>query len=534
MHTGWAALGLAAAGPQPARRRAQRRDVATTSARTPARCAATSASARARSSRCAPPALARAGRRPRPARASSRARRSADGSFAGRVNTTAFALLALRAAGRPADSRAVRAGAGSSPARRTPTAASTSPARAGRRGADDTGAALQALGRGRARRVGRRAARAPTWLEPPQNADGGFALQGGPSNAQSTAWAVQGLIAAGRDPARVRRGGSRSPLAYLRSLIGSRAAPSATRARARQTPVWVTAQALTALARQGAPARARAARASRGGAPRRRGTGADGDAAAGRADAAPARDTPSRLPAEPSASRADLGVAADPRPLALGSPVVASRSAPAARRARSRPCSCGCGGRRPPALTFRRTVRRTDEPRSIRRTAAARSDSLPRSVRIGVPKETADGRAARRARARRRAQAHRPGPRGRASSPAPARRPASPTRRSRRRARRSATARGTPTSSPRSRRPQDGEIAALRPDSRARRLPRPADQRRRHQGARGDGRDGVRDGGDPAHLARPVDGRALQPGHRRRLPRRAHRRAGAWAASSRC
>ena len=34
-----------------------------------------------------------------------------DGSFAGRVNTTAFAILALRAAGRPADDRAIRAGA---------------------------------------------------------------------------------------------------------------------------------------------------------------------------------------------------------------------------------------------------------------------------------------------------------------------------------------------------------------------------------------------------------------------------------------
>ena len=56
------------------------------------------------------------------------------------------------------------------------------------------------------------------------------------------------------------------------------------------------------------------------------------------------------------------------------------------------------------------------------------------------------------------------------------------------------------------------------------RLPRPAHQRPGHQGDRRHRRDVVRDGGDPAHLARPVDGRALQPGDRRRLPRRADRR----------
>jgi hypothetical protein len=63
---------------------------------------------------------------------------------------------------------------------------------------------------------------------------------------------VQGLIAAGRDPARVRRGGSRSPLAYLRSLVESNGAVRYSRTSA-QTPVWVTAQALTALAGKALP-----------------------------------------------------------------------------------------------------------------------------------------------------------------------------------------------------------------------------------------------------------------------------------------
>ena len=73
--------------------------------------------------------------------------------------------------------------------------------RGGPSGADDTGAALQALAAA-GRRRSRVAQRAADWLERTQNPDGGFALQSGTSNAQSTAWAVQGLIAAGRDPAR--------------------------------------------------------------------------------------------------------------------------------------------------------------------------------------------------------------------------------------------------------------------------------------------------------------------------------------------
>ena len=49
-----------------------------------------------------------------------------------------------------------------------------------------------------------------------QNPDGGYPQEkGGSSNAQSTSWAIQGLIVAGRDVGRIRRGSSRSPLGYL-------------------------------------------------------------------------------------------------------------------------------------------------------------------------------------------------------------------------------------------------------------------------------------------------------------------------------
>jgi prenyltransferase beta subunit len=90
-------------------------------------------------------------------------------------------------------------------------------------------------------------AAAAGFLTRAQNRDGGFPQQpGGESNAQSTAWAVQGLIAAGRNPGAVRRRGSRSPLGYLESLVSPGGSIRYSRTGA-QTPVWVTAQALIAL-----------------------------------------------------------------------------------------------------------------------------------------------------------------------------------------------------------------------------------------------------------------------------------------------
>ena len=109
--------------------------------------------------------------------------------------------------------------------------------------------ALVAAGRGRTPTV----SRAVRFLARGQNPDGGYPLQpGGPSNAQSTAWAVQGLVAAGRDPDRQRRNGAKSPIAYLRSLVTSSGKVRYSRTSA-QTPVWVTAQALSALARKPFP-----------------------------------------------------------------------------------------------------------------------------------------------------------------------------------------------------------------------------------------------------------------------------------------
>jgi hypothetical protein len=65
---------------------------------------------------------------------------------------------------------------------------------------------------------------------------------------------VQGLIAGGRNPARVHRRGARSPLAYLRSLVTPSGAVRYSRTSA-QTPVWVTSQAMVALAGRAFPLR---------------------------------------------------------------------------------------------------------------------------------------------------------------------------------------------------------------------------------------------------------------------------------------
>ncbi len=170
----------------------------------------------------------------------------ADGSVSDQVNWTAFAILALRAAGAPVPARTVAwlvrqqdsdggfgfgtAGGGSD--------------------VDDTGAVLEALaGSG----SGHVIARAVAYLRAAQNRDGGLPSQTGEgSDAQSTAWAVQGLIAAGVNPSAFHHGGSPSPVGYLDALTAAdghvRYSPGND-----QTPVWVTAEALMALAGRALP-----------------------------------------------------------------------------------------------------------------------------------------------------------------------------------------------------------------------------------------------------------------------------------------
>jgi len=108
--------------------------------------------------------------------------------------------------------------------------------------------ALAALGgRGTALR------RAAAYIRGVQNADGGLPQQrGGSSNAQSTAWAIQGLVAARVPLGGVHRKGSPTPLGYVRSLIGADGAVRYSRTST-QSPVWVTSYAVLALAKRSLP-----------------------------------------------------------------------------------------------------------------------------------------------------------------------------------------------------------------------------------------------------------------------------------------
>lgn len=178
------------------------------------------------------------------------ARAGADGAFLRQVNLTAFGILALRAGGEAPDAAPLRR-AGAWLARQQNDDGGFGFIGGIASDVDDTAAAMQAL----ATLGGRRAAlqKAVAYVRSAQNGDGGLPQQeGGASNAQSTAWAIQGLIAAGVRPEALRRDGAPSPTAYLRSLVGPDGAVRYSRTSL-QTPVWVTAYAALALARRPLP-----------------------------------------------------------------------------------------------------------------------------------------------------------------------------------------------------------------------------------------------------------------------------------------
>ena len=161
-------------------------------------------------------------------------------------------MLGLRAAGRAQRSRAVRRAADWITGEANSDGGFNFAGQGGPSGIDDTSAVIQALVAAGRRRSGI-TKRAVRFIVRNQASDGGFALiPGGPSNAQSTAWAVQGLLAAGRNPAKVRRNSTRDPMSYLRSLTAEDGSVRYSRT-SRQTPVWVTGQALAALSRKTLP-----------------------------------------------------------------------------------------------------------------------------------------------------------------------------------------------------------------------------------------------------------------------------------------
>lgn len=109
---------------------------------------------------------------------------------------------------------------------------------------NDTAAALEALRVAHVHGVAE--TRAVAFLRTFQNADGGFELtHGRGSDAQSTAWAIQGFVAAGQKPPRSAFG----YLAKLKRTDGSYRYS----AKYMTTPVWVTSQVLAALAKKPFP-----------------------------------------------------------------------------------------------------------------------------------------------------------------------------------------------------------------------------------------------------------------------------------------
>jgi Squalene-hopene cyclase C-terminal domain/Prenyltransferase and squalene oxidase repeat len=163
-------------------------------------------------------------------------RRRDNGSYEGWPGSTAFAVIALRSAGATGGldqtiawlAKAQNGDGGWGDLPKPPSTA------------DGTGAAMQAIPGASAADHGM------GYLRNVQRPNGGFPLGGnGSVNSQSTAWAVQGMLAVGRDPASVREGGN-SPLDYLAARQEAdghyRYSGSSD-----QTPVWVTGQVLTAV-----------------------------------------------------------------------------------------------------------------------------------------------------------------------------------------------------------------------------------------------------------------------------------------------
>ena len=165
------------------------------------------------------------------------ARRGGDGSWAEQVNPTAFGILALKGAGvtggNSLSASWLRSVQNDDGGWGFAAKSASDP--------DSTGAVLQALG---AAGSGSGVQHGVSYLSGVQRSGGGFALAGGPVNAQSTAWAAQGLLAAGNSPASVRSGGT--PLSYLASTQ-ARDGHYRYSATSDQTPVWVTGQALMAV-----------------------------------------------------------------------------------------------------------------------------------------------------------------------------------------------------------------------------------------------------------------------------------------------
>lgn len=158
------------------------------------------------------------------------------GSIGPAVNSTIWGILALRAAGRPIPAAAVRYLLAAQAAN-----GGFSWFKGGAPDTNDTAAAVRALLAAGTSARAKPIARALAFLASTIRRDGGVPLEpGDPSDAQSTAWAIEAFRAAGRTP-------PPSLAAYLGKL---QLADGSFRFRTGRTltPTWVTAYVIRAIA----------------------------------------------------------------------------------------------------------------------------------------------------------------------------------------------------------------------------------------------------------------------------------------------
>jgi prenyltransferase/squalene oxidase-like repeat protein len=169
-------------------------------------------------------------------------RRADNGSWVGWPGSTAFAVIALRAAGATGGlehslswlAKAQNEDGGWGDLPQPPSTADGTGAVM--QAMPDTDVALQGLG----------------YLRRHQREGGGFVTgASGAINSQSTAWAVQGILAVGGSPGSFQQGG-KSPLDYLEARQADNGHYRYS-ADSDQTPIWVTAQVLVAVSHKSFP-----------------------------------------------------------------------------------------------------------------------------------------------------------------------------------------------------------------------------------------------------------------------------------------
>lgn len=182
------------------------------------------------------------------------ARQLPDGSFpqqaggrAGWVNATVWSIFPLSVLNDPAANAAARRAGEWLLRQQRPDGSWGATLPTSLSESDMTGAAIQALvaaGLGEGEPV----ARALDFLRSQQGEDGGFAeFEGGATNSASTAWAVQGIWAAGGNPRSWGTPSGADPLSFLASLQRPDGSIGWT-ATQDLNPLWMTAQAGPALA----------------------------------------------------------------------------------------------------------------------------------------------------------------------------------------------------------------------------------------------------------------------------------------------